>query len=102
MSLETIESAPIAKEWDDLKFRVGIFYVDRELIKSSPESARALLKDMLIVRAELIFTRDAVEYVAYCPHFEPTNDQLQTPLYEATVYSLHGEPDRIEWRKQSR
>lgn len=50
--------------------RVGIFEIDRTFIDSSPTAVMEALSQVLIVRAEMMWHNDTIEYMAISDLFE--------------------------------
>ena len=61
--------------------RIGRFHIDRHLIDNQPEDVLRLLRDILIVRAEMRYDRDAIEYVGISENFAPVPEGCITPEY---------------------
>ena len=69
--------------------RYGKFYIRRDLIEQSPQEAAAMLQGMVIVRAEMMVVRNAVEYVAMHPEFAKSTS-LSAAVPEYIVEVRHG------------
>lgn len=61
--------------------RIGRFRIDRHLIDNRPEDVLRLLRDILIVRAELSYEYDAIEYVGISEQFASVPEGCITPEY---------------------
>lgn len=60
-----------AKSPSELCRRLGRFYITHDLLKQEPEAIREhVLAKMVIVRAELLWERNAIEYVAMSELFD--------------------------------
>jgi|GEM_PF-4626289 len=65
--------------------KIGIFEIDRVTILRNSDLAKHILENMLVVRAESLFYKDAIEYVAYSDLFELIDYNIQTPRYKMEV-----------------
>lgn len=65
--------------------RIGKFYLDHAMIHFEPEKAMTILSRMLVVKAEMLFYRDEVEYYAYSWLFEPRRKGDMAPTYRFEV-----------------
>jgi hypothetical protein len=74
---------------------LGKFRISRELIQKSPEAALAVLEGCLVVRAELQWESDAIEYVALHPDFDELQPGEIAPTYEAIISD-----GRRRWERQ--
>lgn len=70
--------------------RVGKFEIDNRLLRENKKAALAILTGCVVVRAEAMFHKDAVEYIAYGEHFEPNDPRCVVPRYDVTVRDLVG------------
>jgi hypothetical protein len=52
--------------------RMGRFRISLETIERYPDRVRELLAQCIIIRAEIRWEWEAVEYTAFCPQFEVT------------------------------
>lgn len=67
------------------KRRVGKFSIDREYIYDMPEIVRAIMGRCIIVRCELMFDKNAFEYVAISPDFDLLPKGEIAPTYNVLV-----------------
>ena len=65
--------------------RGGFFTIDKELIFDQPDLVMSLLSNFLIVRAEMNFMSERVEYQAYSPLFKPTVQGGEYPHYDIII-----------------
>jgi len=80
--------------------RIGEFSVSSELLKSGPDELMDLLfSRVLIVRAEISFINDYVEYQAYSPEFEPIEPNYTAPKYIARLKEVDGVTYFDSWMK---
>ena len=79
--------------------RVGRFSLSRHLIDECPDQVRAALRDVIVIRAEYMGYRDAVEYDAIHPSFAATPDgsRPQEYLPEITVKG-DGTVQFVKWK----
>ena len=79
--------------------RGGIFRIGRDVIKMLPADAMAILTTVLVVRAEMDYMTDCVEYQGYSQHFDPLPRGNVLTEY---IPWLERDDDRnltITWRK---
>lgn len=62
------------------KSRVGTFYLSINLIEDNPKQITEMFHvlEIVVLRAEMLYHRDSIEYIAYSPFFEQ-KDQAATP-----------------------
>lgn len=66
--------------------RIGKFSVHRDMLHyADPVLLRDFMTNFLIVRAEMMFVYDAIEYTAYSHLFEPVSGYLTPPVYTLRV-----------------
>ncbi len=65
--------------------RVGRFSIQRWLIDHRADELTVIFGRVVIVRAEMMFDRDSVEYTAYSSDFEPMKKGHITPEYNVWV-----------------
>ncbi|HEY9705769.1 MAG TPA: hypothetical protein V6C58_25255 [Allocoleopsis sp.] len=79
------------------KQRYGTFYIRRQMLEQAKTDSevRATISDIfskcIIVRAELMFATDEVEYRAYSDAFDEIDIHEVAPKYEWLI-TLHGGP----------
>lgn len=67
--------------------RFGKFRIDRSLIDDTPLDAAAMLAGMIVIRAELMFVDNSIEYVACHPDFAEIGHLSSfIPEYRVTVH----------------
>lgn len=66
------------------RLRVALPFLDLENI-----AARALMKEIVVLRAEHDYERDAVTYIALCEAFQPVPPHLVIPLYDAVFDGMY-------------
>ena len=66
---------------EETGFRLARFLVPEQLVRMCPEAVLDAIKDVVIVRAELIFHTNAIEYVGMCERFEIANPAEEPPTW---------------------
>lgn len=85
---------------------LGKFVVDAEMIEDDPFSVRLILRDVIVVRAEMMFMSDCVEYVGLHPDFEEVPLGREAPRYTARITRTDDPDDdgislvSVEWARQ--
>lgn len=80
--------------------RIGRFKIGRYTIDERPEVARALLNDMIVLRAEMLGYYDGVEYQAINPAFGALEAGAYPSEYIAQVtFGGDGTIRTIKWQK---
>ena len=96
-SYDVGDREPFPEEW--LR-RVGRVSIARDLILHAPGKVALVLAGLLVVRAELSFVRDTVEYEAFCLGFEPISPGAEPPRYEAIITPTEdGLVANVVWRR---
>lgn len=72
--------------------RLGTFLVPWGMIDRNPDDVAKVFVDCIVVRAELRWDVDAIEYVAYRPEFASVDPGACTPRYRALFYD-----GKVEW-----
>lgn len=67
--------------------RFGRFRIGLDVISEYPERVSELLARCVVVRADVRFERDAIEYTALCPAFSEVAPACEAPIY--AVVSRH-------------
>ena len=65
--------------------RLGMFSIDLDLIEKRPKDVRGIMEQCIVLRAETMWHKNCVDYVAICEQFP------EVPMAE--------ELTRIEWFK---
>lgn len=75
------------------KKQVGRFWISKHLIENYPEDISNMFQALgiVVLRAEMIYQKDAIEYVGYSPYFEETEPYLTLQDYEIEVHLKDGE-----------
>ena len=66
---------------------LGIFYVDLGVIQDNPQLIADMFQtvSMIIVRAEMMFSSNAIEYMAMCDQFALVAPGCSPPRYEVQL-----------------
>ena len=75
--------------------RIGRFALSAELVKRDPETARRIMGRCIVVRCEMMFEYNTLEYVALSPDFDEIERGMMSPVYDVII-SDGGE--RIEFK----
>ena len=67
--------------------KVGKIVIPDDVIMNSPEGVKLISSKLIIVRAEHLIARRAVEWYAYCDEFEIANGTIEIPEYIAEITS---------------
>ena len=69
----------------DFSRRRGKFMVSRELLSEATPELVEFMKNFLIIRAEMLFHTDAIEYIAISELFDPVKEGYDAPEYDFTI-----------------
>ena len=67
---------------NDILKRRGRFKISRRMIENDPMLIKRIMGEMIIVRAELMWIGDEIEYVAYSKLFDIIPEQEESPFYK--------------------
>lgn len=72
--------------------RLGVFTVPVPVIEETPSLISGLFAEAGIIplRAEQLYVNNVIEYVAYCPAFQPLTPGEQTPEYQVSAVDQDG------------
>jgi len=70
--------------------RIGCFYINLSMINRNPQWLRQLFAKCIVLRAEISYERDAIEYHAICDEFVPLGIAGTALVYEAEFHSERG------------
>lgn len=85
---------------DDFFKRCGRFSVNRYMLATHPdEMLEYVFSRLVIVRAECMFSADAVEYTAYCEDFDLVQPGDLSPLYEVLFTRHEDATVTLQWRR---
>lgn len=65
--------------------QLGRFTISKQSIEDQPNIVRAVMQGMIVVRAEMLYPGDAIEYVALWDRFEPVEPGKMIPFYDIRV-----------------
>ena len=63
----------------------GYFFIVRELFESDLESIQKIMKEVVVLKAEMEFCRDAIRYEAWSDHFRCLSDGERLPKYSVQL-----------------
>jgi hypothetical protein len=78
--------------------RLGRFALSRILIERDPAMARAIMGRCIIVRCEMMYAYDTLEYLALSPSFDAIEHGMRAPEYEVII-SESG--NRIDFKRSN-
>lgn len=70
--------------------KIGRFRIWRPMIEREPAVIRSIMARMIVVRAELRWDTDSIEYVALCDDFDLVEQGFIAPEYEIEIHSEEG------------
>jgi hypothetical protein len=76
--------------------RIGRFALRLELVERDQETARAIMGRCIVVRCEMMYQHDTLEYIALSPDFDEVPQGMITPEYDVII-SEGGK--RIEFKR---
>ncbi len=76
--------------------RVGKFSIERYLIGDDPSTVHQMLANKVIVRAEVLYEMDAIEYHAYSDDFDEVENGQKIPEYVAEFSREHVSGDNTD------
>lgn len=65
----------------ELRKHHGMVKISREHLEGHTDEVMEFLKDMLILRAEMMYHTDGIEYIALCKDFDPVESNMIIPVY---------------------
>lgn len=65
--------------------RIGVFTMSRQLVERDQETARAVMGRCIVVRCEMMYSRDALEYMALSPDFDEVPEGMIVPQYDVII-----------------
>lgn len=81
--------------------RIGKFSLHRHLLDECPDCARAILRDVIVLRAEAMWHADRIDYVGVHPSFAIKEDGEDPPEYDAEI-EVRGDGtvdvERVTWK----
>jgi len=81
--------------------KIGVFVVGRAVMMRHPEFVMDVLSNGIVVRAELMWNQDGVEYQFICSEFDPILPGYKLPNYFIDVIEgLPNEPVKWSFRRE--
>lgn len=68
--------------------KIGRFQIPNDIIHNDPKLAQRIMARCIVVRAEQLWERDAIEYVALSNSFEDVPANCVTPDYHIEIRTL--------------
>lgn len=68
-----------------MKRRLGTFKIQIGIVKDNEILAREILKDVIVVKAELMFVTDTVDYVGMHPSFKEIESACPALEYDTVI-----------------
>lgn len=65
--------------------RLGRFALSRMMIERDQETARAIMGRCIIVRCEMMYESNTLEYLALSPDFDELQQGMMAPAYEVHI-----------------
>jgi hypothetical protein len=65
--------------------RIGRFAISRQLAERDPETARAVMGRCIVVRCEMMYAHDTLEYMALSPDFDEVPQGQIVPEYDVII-----------------
>lgn len=66
--------------------QIGRFRIHADIVRERWQRLRPMMADFVIVRAEMDFVSDHIEYTAFSEWFEPVPLGIQAPLYDIVLW----------------
>lgn len=80
--------------------RIGKFCIDVRQIERMPKVAMAILNGCIVVRAESMWHRNAIEYMAISDQFDEVAVGDVCPEYEPQIKDLIGGKYHVTWERK--
>lgn len=77
--------------------RIGRFAIPYAMFGERPDVVHRILRETLVVRAELVFASQAIEYDGFCLGFEPIGEGTTIPDYDI---EYDEDADQVTWVKR--
>lgn len=65
--------------------RIGKFSISRRLIEDAPDTCLLVMAKVIVIRAEMLFESNSVEYVALSQLFDEVPQDCESPTYRVMV-----------------
>jgi hypothetical protein len=84
--------------------KIGIFTVRRDLLDNRSAEIVEMFHtlQLLVVRAEMQYAMDAIEYTAIGPCFKDVDDNCIIPYYNITALSVPGSSGPYQYKVEER
>jgi regulation of enolase protein 1 (concanavalin A-like superfamily) len=82
-----------------MKRRLGQFFIPTHLVTYQPEQALAILRGVVVVRAEQMFFRAGIEYMGVSDHFSEVPEGETAPYYDWAIDEIGPDVVRVTWEK---
>lgn len=69
----------------DLFKRGGRFFLPKELIEERPFLVQFICSTVVIVRAELMYLHNGIDYEGFCSEWDLVDDFRKAPIYKALI-----------------
>ena len=70
--------------------KAGRFSISFDGINTDHEFVRQVMKEVIIIKAEIFYYMDAIEYTAISKHFDEVEQGSVIPEYKAIIHSEDG------------
>ncbi|MBK6322361.1 hypothetical protein [Candidatus Aalborgicola defluviihabitans] len=78
--------------------RIGRFAMSRQLVERDPETARAVMGRVIVVRCEMMYMYNTLEYMALSPDFDEVPEGMIAPEYDVHISDSGS---RIEFKRSN-
>lgn len=68
-----------------MKNRLGKFYIDKDLIENNFEEVQKIMSKVVVVRAEMLYQSNSIEYMAISKDFDEVSEGKEIPTYKVKV-----------------
>lgn len=65
--------------------RIGRFVMSIKLVERDQETARAIMGRCVVVRCEMMYANNSLEYMALSPDFDEVQEGEIAPFYEVII-----------------
>lgn len=69
----------------EMNRRIGCFAMSRQLVEHDPETARSVMGRCIVVRCEMMYAHDTLEYIALSPDFDEVLEGSIVPKYDVII-----------------
>jgi hypothetical protein len=76
--------------------RIGKFELEAEVIEDNPDAVQAVLGSCIVVTAQMMIQKRAIEYYAICNQFSEVEQGMEPPTYDMEL----GDDGTVTWTKQ--